>query len=36
MVVLGVVLFDDPGNPARLLRVALIVCGILGLKLTSA
>jgi len=35
-VILGIVLFGDPANPARLLCVALIVCGILGLKLTSA
>jgi quaternary ammonium compound-resistance protein SugE len=35
-VILGIVLFGDPATPARLLCVALIVCGILGLKLTSA
>ena len=34
-VILGIVLFGDPATPARLLCVALIVCGILGLKLTS-
>ena len=35
-VILGIALFDDPATPARLLCVALIVSGILGLKLTSA
>ena len=35
-VILGIVLFGDPANTARLACVALIVCGILGLKLTSA
>lgn len=35
-VILGIVLFNDPTNAARLLCVALIVVGILGLKLTSA
>jgi quaternary ammonium compound-resistance protein SugE len=35
-VILGIVLFGDPANPARLACVALIVFGILGLKLTSA
>ncbi len=35
-VILGIVLFNDPTNAARLLCVALIVAGILGLKLTSA
>lgn len=34
-VVLGVILFGDSLNPARVLCLALIVCGILGLKLTS-
>jgi quaternary ammonium compound-resistance protein SugE len=35
-VILGIVLFGDPANTARLACVALIVAGILGLKLTSA
>jgi quaternary ammonium compound-resistance protein SugE len=35
-VILGIALFGDPATPARLLCVALIVSGILGLKLTSA
>lgn len=34
-VILGIVLFGDPANAARLVCVALIVVGILGLKLTS-
>lgn len=34
-VILGIVLFGDPANAARLICVALIVAGILGLKLTS-
>lgn len=34
-VVLGIVLFGDAMTPARLACVALIVTGILGLKLTS-
>ncbi|MCW0202470.1 MAG: quaternary ammonium compound efflux SMR transporter SugE, partial [Rhodanobacter thiooxydans] len=33
-VILGIVLFGDPANAARLACVALIVAGILGLKLT--
>ncbi len=35
-VILGIVLFDEPANPARLICTALIVTGILGLKLASA
>ena len=35
-VVLGIVLFHEPATAARLGCVALIVAGILGLKLTSA
>lgn len=35
-VILGIVLFGEPANAARLLCVGLIVAGILGLKLTSA
>ncbi|WPH22236.1 quaternary ammonium compound efflux SMR transporter SugE [Variovorax paradoxus] len=35
-VILGIVLFHEPANAARLICVGLIVAGILGLKLTSA
>ncbi|AGU48954.1 small multidrug resistance family protein [Variovorax paradoxus B4] len=35
-VILGIVLFHEPANAARLVCVGLIVAGILGLKLTSA
>ena len=35
-VVLGIVLFGEPATAVRLGCVALIVAGILGLKLTSA
>ena len=35
-VILGIVLFHEPANAARILCVGLIVAGILGLKLTSA
>jgi len=34
-VILGIVLFGDPANAARLVCVGLIVAGILGLKLFS-
>lgn len=34
-VILGIVLFNDPANAARLVCVGLIVAGILGLKLVS-
>jgi len=34
-VVLGIVLFDEPLNAARLISVALIVAGIIGLKLAT-
>ncbi len=34
-VILGIVLFGDPANAARLICVGLIVAGILGLKLVS-
>ncbi|SEG17043.1 quaternary ammonium compound efflux SMR transporter SugE [Nitrosomonas ureae] len=34
-VTLGVVLFDEPVNAARLISVALIITGIIGLKLTT-
>lgn len=35
-VILGIVLFHEPANAARLICVGLIIAGILGLKLTSA
>ena len=35
-VVLGIMLFGEPANAARLACVALIVAGIVGLKFTSA
>lgn len=35
-VILGIVLFNDPANAARLVCVGLIIAGILGLKLSSA
>lgn len=35
-VILGIVLFNDPANAARLVCVGLIVAGILGLKLSSS
>ena len=34
--ILGIVLFSEPANAARLACIALIVAGILGLKLFSA
>lgn len=34
-VTLGVVLFGEPVNAARLISVALIITGIIGLKLTT-
>ena len=34
-VILGIVLMGDPANAARLMCVGLILCGIIGLKLTS-
>ena len=34
-VLLGIALFDEPANAARLISVALIVAGIIGLKLAS-
>ena len=34
-VLLGIVLFDEPATTARLACVALIVAGIVGLKLTT-
>jgi quaternary ammonium compound-resistance protein SugE len=35
-VALGIALFDEPADAARLACVGLIVCGIVGLKLFSA
>lgn len=35
-VLLGIVLYNEPATVARLLCVGLIVCGIVGLKLTHA
>ena len=34
-VALGIVLFDEPATPGRLVSVALIVAGIVGLKLAT-
>jgi quaternary ammonium compound-resistance protein SugE len=34
-VILGIVLLDEPANPARLISVALIIAGIIGLKLAT-
>lgn len=34
-VILGIVLFGEPANAARLLSVGLIVAGIIGLKLAT-
>lgn len=34
-VILGIMLLDEPANPARLISVALIIAGIIGLKLAS-
>jgi quaternary ammonium compound-resistance protein SugE len=34
-VVLGIMLFGEPANAARLVSVALIVAGIIGLKLAT-
>jgi quaternary ammonium compound-resistance protein SugE len=35
-VILGIVLFGEPANPARLISVGLIIAGIIGLKLASS
>lgn len=35
-VILGIVLFDEPANAGRLLSMALILAGIVGLKLSSS
>ena len=34
-VILGIVLFGDPANTGRLISIALIIAGIIGLKLSS-
>ena len=34
-VILGIVLLDEPANAARMISVALIVAGIVGLKLAT-
>jgi quaternary ammonium compound-resistance protein SugE len=34
--ILGIILFDEPADAARILCIALIVAGIVGLKLASA
>lgn len=34
-VILGIVLFGEPANPARLISVGLIIAGIVGLKLAT-
>jgi quaternary ammonium compound-resistance protein SugE len=34
-VILGIVLFSEPANPARLISVGLIIAGIIGLKLAT-
>ena len=34
-VILGIVLLDEPANAARMISVALIIAGIVGLKLAT-
>jgi quaternary ammonium compound-resistance protein SugE len=34
-VLLGIVLFQEPANTARLISIALIIAGIVGLKLAT-
>jgi quaternary ammonium compound-resistance protein SugE len=34
-VILGIVLFDEPANAARVISVSLLIAGIVGLKLAS-
>lgn len=34
-VILGIVLLGEPANPARLISVAFIIAGIIGLKLAT-
>jgi quaternary ammonium compound-resistance protein SugE len=33
--ILGIVLFNEPANPARLISLTLILAGIIGLKLAT-
>jgi len=33
--ILGIILFNEPSNPLRLVCIALVVLGIAGLKLTA-
>ena len=35
-VILGIALFNEPANTARIVSIALIVAGIIGLKLSHA
>jgi quaternary ammonium compound-resistance protein SugE len=35
VVLLGIVLFGEPASPTRLISVALILAGIIGLKLSN-
>jgi quaternary ammonium compound-resistance protein SugE len=35
MVVVGIVMFDESGHPARLVCISLIVAGIVGLKVLA-
>jgi len=35
-VLLGMVLFGEPANPARLISIGLIIAGIVGLRLSAA
>ena len=35
-VILGIVLFEEPANTGRLISIAFIVAGIIGLKLTTS
>lgn len=35
-VVLGILLFNEPANAARMISVGLIIAGIIGLKLTTS
>ena len=34
-VILGIALLDEPANPGRLISVALIIAGIVGLKMAT-
>jgi quaternary ammonium compound-resistance protein SugE len=34
-VIFGIILFDEPTNPLRLISVALILLGVIGLKLAA-